>query len=562
MTVSRNTSIDADEVTARTSSLEKQLSNASHASTVRDVYTIEEPYPLQEISSYREHIREQLPPGILATRTLSINHYPSKNEDYLATVNSRAMDHPDHEKQTTMHYVNWDVNDPECPYNWSASYRWFLTILLAMLVVSAAFGSSVITGRLNGVVESFGCSEEVAILQVSLMVFGFMIGPLLWSPVCEILGRKPVYIFALGIYTIFNIPCAVARNIETVLVCRFLSGFFASCCLTLPAGSIADLFPAETRGSAIAYFAAAPYAGPVLGPIVGGWISVGTQSWRWIYWVNMIFSGVMWVVVCLLPETFHPVLLAKRAKRLRMETGDPTYVTIEEEFPVPVSELVKANLVRPFVFLTTEPILLLMSAYIAVIYALLYAFFFAYPIIFGGVHHFNDGEIGLTFIGILIGAAFALFVTPMFEKRYLRTVAEKNGKPAPEDRLPGMMWAAPLIPVSLFIFAWTSFPWCHWIGPCISGIPYGFGMVLIYYSANNYIIDCFPRYVTSALAGKTLIRSGSGAAFPLFINQMYQRLGNQWASTLLAFISILILPIPFFFYKWGPSIRARSKNAS
>lgn len=559
MTVPRNTSTDADEATAKTSSLEKQLSNASHASTVRDVYTIEEPYPLQEVASYREHIREQLPPGILATKTLSMHHYPSNNnEDYLATVNSRAMDHPDHEKQTTMHYVNWEVNDPECPYNWSAGYRWFLTILLAMLVVSAAFGSSVITGRLNGVVEDFGCSEEVAILQVSLMVFGFMIGPLLWSPVCEILGRKPVYIFALGVYTIFNIPCAVATNIETVLVSRFFSGFFASCCLTLPAGSIADLFPTETRGNAIAYFAAAPYAGPVLGPIVGGWISIGTQSWRWIYWVstwlikfstwkltnfffffkvNMIFSGVMWIVVCFLPETFHPVLLAKRAKRLRMETGDPTYVTIEEEFPVPVSELVKANLLRPFVFLTTEPILLLMSAYIAVIYALLYAFFFAYPIIFEGVYHFNEGEVGLTFIGILIGAALALFVTPLFEKRYLKVVEEKNGKPAPEDRLPGSMWAAPLIPVSLFIFAWTSFPWCHWIGPCISGIPYGFGMVLIYYSANNYIIDCFPRYVTSALAGKTLIRSGTGAAFPLFINQMYATLGNQWASTLLAFVS-------------------------
>jgi multidrug resistance protein len=194
------------------------------------------------------------------------------------------------EKPPILHYVNWDVNDPECPYNWSSAYRWGCTMCVAGLVVSAAFGTSVITGRLNGVVESFGCTEEVAILQVSLMVFGFMIGPLLWSPLSELFGRKPVYVIALFIYSIFNIPCAVANNIETVLVCRFFSGFFASCSLTLAGGSISDIFPTETRGNAIAYFAAAPYAGPVLGPLVGGWISVGTQNWRWIYWVSFMIS--------------------------------------------------------------------------------------------------------------------------------------------------------------------------------------------------------------------------------------------------------------------------------
>ncbi|KAI8891056.1 MFS general substrate transporter [Backusella circina FSU 941] len=501
-----------------------------------------------------------MPPGILATKTLSINPYPSKHTDLEAQT--RVTTHHSANKPV-IHYVNWDENDPECPYNWSLRYRWVHTICVAGLVVSAAFGSSVITGRINGVVETFGCTEEVAILQVSLMVFGFMIGPLLWSPLSELFGRKPVYVVALFIYTVFNIPCAVATNIQTVLVSRFFCGFFASCSLTLAGGSISDLFPSETRGSAIAYFAAAPYAGPVLGPIVGGWISVGTQSWRWIYWVNMMLAGAMWVLICILPETYHPVLLSKRAKRIRAETGDPTYVTVEEEFPVPITELVQANLVRPFVMLATEPILLLMSLYISVIYALLYAFFFAYPIIFGGVHHMNDGEIGLTFIGVLVGTAFALLATNFFEKKYHKDIAKRpGGKAIPEDRLPGMMSAAPWVPISLFIFGWTSYPWCHWIGPTFAGVPFGFGMVLVYYAANNYIIDCFPRYVTSALAAKTLIRSGSGAAFPLFINQMYYNLGNQWASTLLAFISLAIVPIPFAFYKWGPSIRARSSNAA
>ncbi|KAF7731791.1 hypothetical protein EC973_008306 [Apophysomyces ossiformis] len=504
------------------------------------------------------HDRQEDPQDISQmNRTISIQPYGSKNTDLEAQLAGVARD----PEKPTVHYVTWDGDsDPENPNNWSKTYRWVYTIIVACLVVSAAFGSSVVTGRLQGPVETFGVSMEISTLQVSLVVFGFMIGPLLWSPLSEVIGRKPVYVVALGIYVVFNIPCAVAKNIETLLVCRFFAGFFASVALTLAGGTISDLFAAQDRGYAIAYFAAAPYAGPVLGPIVGGWISVGTQSWRWIYWVNMMFAGVMWIIICIMPETYHPVLLKKRAKRIRFETGDPTYVTVEEEFPVPLSELVKSTLVRPFMMLVTEPVLLFMSMYIAIIYALLYAFFFAYPIVFGEIYGMNDGEIGLTFCGVLIGTAFALLATPYFEKLYNRaTEASPTGKATPEDRLPGMMFAAPFVPVSLFIFGWTAYPWVHWIGACSSGIPFGFGMVLIYYSANNYIIDCFPRYVTSALAAKTVVRSGGGGAFPLFIVYMYHRLGDQWASTLLAFISLAIVPIPFAFYKFGARIRARSK---
>ncbi|CDS13299.1 hypothetical protein LRAMOSA05477 [Lichtheimia ramosa] len=441
--------------------------------------------------------------------------------------------------------------DPSNPHNWSKTIRWVYTLLVSALVIAVAFGSSVISGDRTGVINEFNISPTVSALQVSLMVFGFGIGPLLWSPLSEHLGRRPVYIFALGVYVIFNIPCAVARNIETLLVCRFFSGFFASVVLTLAGGTISDLFDNEDRGAAIAYFAAAPYAGPVLGPIVGGWISVGTHSWRWIYWVNMMFIGVMWIAICFLPETYAPVLARRREKAKPVSEEDPDLVALPKESTMTT---VKNMLVRPFVMLVTEPILLLMSLYIAIIYALLYGFFGSFQIVFGEIWGFNSGLTGLTFIGVLIGVAFALLLTPRFEKMYV------NSNKTPEDRLPCMMFAAPFIPISLFIFGWTSH--AHWVGPAIAGIPFGFGMVLVYYSANNYIIDCFSHYCASALAAKTVVRSGGGAAFPLFIAPMYHNLGSQWASTLLAFISLAIVPIPFAFYKWGPRIRARSAAAT
>lgn len=90
---------------------------------------------------------------------------------------------------------------------------------------------------------------------------------------------------------VFNIPCALAPNIGTLLVCRFLCGFFASAPLTLAGGTISDVWDNNERGLAIALFAAAPYGGPVLGPIVGGFVGENI-GWRWMLWVNMIFAGV------------------------------------------------------------------------------------------------------------------------------------------------------------------------------------------------------------------------------------------------------------------------------
>ena len=199
---------------------------------------------------------------------------------------------------------------------------------------------------------------------------------MLWSPLSELLGRKLLWIFPTFVYIIFNIPCALAPNIGSLLVSRFLCGFFGSAPLTLAGGTISDIWGPTERGFAIAIFAAAPYGGPVLGPLVGGFVGK-YAGWRWLYWVNMIFAGVVyvptifqvgftmltgrWLFTLAVPETFAPIILKKRAQALRKETNDGSYCTEQEIHRRPLSEIVVETLVRPFQMLVTEPILLLMS---------------------------------------------------------------------------------------------------------------------------------------------------------------------------------------------------------
>ncbi|ODN73705.1 hypothetical protein, variant [Cryptococcus amylolentus CBS 6039] len=458
--------------------------------------------------------------------------------------------------------VTWLENDPENPRNWSKLYRWTITGIVSSAVIQVAMSSAIVTGDFKDQEEYFGVSAEVIALTVSLTVCGFGTGPLLWSPLSELLGRRLLWMCPFLVYIIFNIPCALAPNIGCLLASRFLCGFFGSAPLTLAGGAIADIWGPEERGFAIAIFAAAPYTGPVIGPLIGGFIGK-YAGWRWIYWVNMIAAGVVWAATLTIPETFAPAILKRRAQKMRQDTQDSSFVTEQEIFRKPLNEIVIETLVRPFEMLATEPILLCMSLYISLVYGLLYAFFFAFPVVFGEDYGWDDAKVGLTFIPVFIGVGLALCVTPWLEKKY----TAKGDQAEPEDRLPGMLIGGPFVPISLFIFGWTAPPYVaagggSWVGPCSAGIPFGFGMVLVYFSANAYLIEAFPDYVASALAAKTVVRSAAGAAMPLFITQMFHGLTNGGAASLLAGVAVIMALIPFGFAKWGKQIRAKSKRAA
>ncbi|EMG49700.1 hypothetical protein G210_5471 [Candida maltosa Xu316] len=453
-----------------------------------------------------------------------------------------------------LEFVTFTVGDPENPHNWPMWIKWMYTALISLFVISAAYGSSCLSGGLFTVNEKYHVSTEVSTLSISLMVLGFSFGPLIWAPMSEQIGRRPTYFISFGLYVIFNIPCALSPNISGLMVCRFLCGVFASSALTIAGASLVDIHN-ETRGLALAFFSFCPYSGPVVSLITGGFIAVNTRRMDLLIWVNMAFAGVLWILISLMPETYAPVILKRKAARLRKETGNPKIMTEQEATPLSFKEMVNENLVRPLKFVVTEPLLDLVCAFVALIYAYLYAFFFAYPYIFNTLYGFEDDKIGLMFIPILIGACIAVGTTYFLEIQYGKLV--KRRRPEPEDRLWGAMVGAPFPCIALFILGATSFKHIIWVGPASAGIAFGYGMVLIYYSLNNYIIDTYAKYAASALATKVFLRSAGGAAFPLFITQMYEGLGLQWASWLLAFVALAMVLIPFTFYKWGKQVRSK-----
>jgi len=458
--------------------------------------------------------------------------------------------------------VTFTINDPENPKNWSKAYKWWCTMVVAFTCFVVAFNSAVITGDLEGVSETFGVSMEVSLLTITMFVIGFGVGPLVFAPLSEMYGRKPVYIVTIAVAVIFEIPCAVAQNIGTLLVCRLIDGIAFSAPMTLVGGTLADLWKNEERGVPMAVFSAAPFIGPAIGPLVGGYLGMAS-GWRWLYWIQLILSGICWLLlVFTIPETYSPALLDQRAKKLRKTTGEAKYVTEKDLDTRPFSERLRIILLRPLQLLFLEPIVLFISLYMSVLYGLLYMFFVAYPIVYVGGKGWSEGSTGLMFIPLALGVIMSAALSPLINKHYLSLCKRApNGKPAAEARLIPMMFSCWLIPVGLFIFAWTSYPELSYWGPMMGGWPVGFGFIFLYNSANNYLVDTYQHQAASALAAKTCIRSFWGASVVLFTQQMYDRLGFQWASSLLAFIALACCLIPYVFYFKGAAIRKHSRYA-
>ncbi|KAK6063145.1 major facilitator superfamily transporter [Seiridium cupressi] len=190
------------------------------------------------------------------------------------------------------------------------------------------------------------------------------------------------------------------------------------------------------------------------------------------------------------------------------------------------------------------------------------AAFSAYPIVYQQNRGWSAGIGGLAFIGILIGMIFAIIYTFPDNQRYIRAQQTHGGFAPPETRLIPTMVGSIFIPIGLFWFAWTNYPNFHWAISIAAGAPFGFGMVLVFLSVMNYLVDAYTIYAASVLAATSVLRSLFGAAFPLFTKYMYANLGIHWASSIPAFLALMCVPFPFLFYKYGPAIRQKCKYAA
>ncbi|KAK7416886.1 hypothetical protein QQX98_004944 [Neonectria punicea] len=459
--------------------------------------------------------------------------------------------------------VAWIPDDPGNPHNWPTWLRWMITVVSAFTCFVVAFSSSAYTGTMTELMIHFEASDTLITAGVSLYVLGFALGPLIWAPLSEMYGRQIVFGFSYGAYAVFSAGCTADNGVATLLVLRFFAGAFGSSPLTNAGGVISDVFEANERSIAMGVFSLAPAMGPTFGPFIGGYLGED-EGWRWVMGLMAILAGFAWMLgVALVPETYAPVILKKRSQALSKEVGKVFKTELEVQgASLTPAQIVRTALYRPLALLFAEPIVLILSIYTAILYGTLYMLFGAYPVVFQLQRGWTPGKGGLAFLGIAVGMFAAVPTVALINRWYVKKARESKGPLAPEMRLPGGMIGSIALPAGMFWFAWTTYSSVYWLSPVAAGVPFGFGLTLIFTAVFSYLIDAYTIYAASALAANTVLRSLFGAAFPLFTRQMYDKLGTQWASSLPGFLALACVPLPFVLWKHGPAIRKKCKYAA
>lgn len=340
----------------------------------------------------------------------------------------------------------------------------------------------------------FGVGVEVATLSSSLYILGYACGPLIWAPFSELQGRRlPILIGMLG-FGIFNIAVAVAKDLQTLLICRFFCGVFGSCPLAVVAAIFSDIFDNRSRGIAIAMFSSMVFLGPLLAPFIGGFINMSYLGWRWTVYLPAIMGFAALILnFFFLKESYPPVILIYKAAELRRRTKNWGIHAKQEEIEIDLQELLVNNFSRPLRLLVHEPLILAVTLYLSFIYGLLYCFLTAYGLVYQGVYHMNAGVGGLPLFGMVVGLFIGGAYICLFASRaYNQKLQANAGVPVPEWRLPPVIVGGALFAAGIFWFGWTGFTAdVPWIASTLSGLFTGFGLLIVFIQLFNYLIDTY-----------------------------------------------------------------------
>ncbi|QDS72035.1 hypothetical protein FKW77_002285 [Venturia effusa] len=455
--------------------------------------------------------------------------------------------------------IDFEDGDPADPHNWPFWYRCAVLFFVSFATLTVVMSSTGYTSGIPGIVLTFHLEEKtLAILGITTYMLGLALGSVILAPLSEMYGRRPIYIVAIVLFGVLTIPCALAPNLETILVFRFLATIAGSAMVSNAPGTVNDVVLEEHRALAFSIWSIGPLNGPVIGPLVGGFV-YQYLGWRWTNWIVLVSAGVSSVFLFLVKETYAPAILRKMAAKKRKETGDGRW-WCRYDVKKGLWPLLKLNLSRPFIMAVTEPICIFWNIYVALVYAVLYLCFVAYPIVFAEGRGWSPGISGLGFCGIGLGSLMVIALEPAIRKMInSHKIDPETGMVPPEAMVSTMCIAAICVPVGELIFAWTCTPDMPWIVPILAGVPFGAGNTAVFIYSSNYLVHSYGIYAASALAGNAVLRSVLGGVLPLAGPPLYAALGPHWAGTLLALLEFAMVPIPFVFYRYGHRIRMKSK---
>ncbi|KAJ5159392.1 uncharacterized protein N7482_006396 [Penicillium canariense] len=364
----------------------------------------------------------------------------------------------------------------------------------------------------------------------------------------DLYGRAPLLHFSNILSTVASFLSAVSPNVGILLIGRVLMGV-AGCVPTTIGGSVvADLIPAEKRGTLMSLWACGPLLGSVVGPIIGGYISFDI-GWRWALRMECILCGLSILAGFMIFQETHGPTVIRKIKSNSLYSQRHNVMPDKTGSQQARWEDIRKAIVRSVILQTTSPVVIIASIYTSTAFTFMYFTITTFPILFGNEYGFNEAQIGLTYIGQGLGFASGQLAGPALDW-YIKQQRAKNGHSRPKDRLPAIVPGCLLIAIGLLWYGWSAQARLHWVMPIIGSGLSAAGITVVFAGIQTYLIDAFTAYAASVIAANVTVRSIFGTVMPLGAPPLYARFGYGWGNSMLALIALGLIPVVAILYHY------------
>ncbi|KAI9019436.1 major facilitator superfamily domain-containing protein [Phycomyces nitens] len=416
------------------------------------------------------------------------------------------------------------AKDPNNPKNWTPLKKWTNLSIVAMHAFMGYFSSAIYFPATAIMRVEFDTNVITINATVAIFVLFTGIGPLFWAPLSERVGRRWVYISAMGMYTIVTIICGISKHIGMFFTFRILQAIFACVGQAIGGGSASDMFDSQDRGKAMSFYMFGTVLGPAIAPMIGGFI---TQylGWRWIFYIKTMIGGTLTIVTFLFVK-----------ETLYIPPGSQPQSDAKQSF----FSKIKFNpfgslglLLKPYIFLVCLPV--------SGAFGFFYLLVTILPATYYGLYDFSTSSVGLAFFAGGVGNTLGSIVAGLVSDRcYFWQISRNNNIRKIEYRLTPLYFGIPFLIFGGLLYGWLlhfhvpSFP------PLIGYALYTFGTMFTMTIANTYLSETYPSRAASVVSACNFTRNVLGMMFSLLAAPIRNNIGDGWTYTMVTIINFVL----------------------
>ncbi|GAA5926950.1 MFS transporter [Sporobolomyces koalae] len=487
------------------------------------------------------------------------------------------------------------VSEAAPPYSiHDHKFRWFIVFLVAAAAMMSPLSANIYFPVIPAIASDLQTSTQAINLSVTVYMIFQGISPSFFGAVCDVLGRRPVYIINFLIYLGACAGLANTHSYGELLGFRILQACGSASVIAIGSGSIGDISPPSERGMFMAIFGLGGMMGPAIGPVAGGTLSQAF-GWQSLFWFLFALGAVILVAIILfLPETLRSIVgngsipakgmnlsllsVWQKHRRARKNAGDETLSLAADEKP-PRKTWRDVQPLAPLKMFREKDVLAILS-FNSATYSLFYATTASTGTVFKQVYHLSESDLGLCYLANGIGCLAATLVNgPRMTMDYKLVERKEEAKrkelnteatltevekpkakkdlndlsefPIEQARLRSLPYYFAALICSNIAYGWFVNFSVHLAAPLIMQFIVGLTVTSIFNMASTLMVDLYPGQGASATAANNLYRCLAGAGTTAFIDPLINRFGVGWAFTFLCFVNCLFLPLVWLEVKNG-----------